>query len=107
MLEAPGDTSRAATGSAQPLLLGKKPVIVVDYDPAWPAAFARLRDRVAGVLGALAAAIAHVGSTSVPGLAAKPIIDIDVVVPAAADVPEAIRRLALLGYRPTLDSRGE
>jgi GrpB-like predicted nucleotidyltransferase (UPF0157 family) len=106
MLEAPGDTSRVATGSAQPLLPGKKPVVVVDYDPAWPAAFARLRDRLAGVrdrlagvLGDLATAIEHVGSTSVPGLAAKPVVDIDVVVPAAADVPEAIRRLAVLGYR--------
>jgi GrpB-like predicted nucleotidyltransferase (UPF0157 family) len=40
----------------------------------------------------------HVGSTSVPGLSAKPVIDIDIVVPAEADVPPAIERLTTLGY---------
>jgi len=74
------------------------PVVVVDYDPAWPDMFERFRDRVAGVLEGVAIAIEHVGSTAVPGLAAKPIIDMDVVVPSPAEVPEAIRRLARLGY---------
>jgi GrpB-like predicted nucleotidyltransferase (UPF0157 family) len=46
----------------------------------------------------LAVAIEHVGSTAVPGLPAKPIIDIDVVVPSSSDVPEAIARLATIGY---------
>jgi GrpB-like predicted nucleotidyltransferase (UPF0157 family) len=51
------------------------PVIVTDYDPRWPARFARLRHQLADVLGSLAVRIEHVGSTAVPGLAAKPIID--------------------------------
>lgn len=74
------------------------PVVIVAYDPSWPDAFASLRDRVAAALGDLPVAIEHVGSTSVPGLGAKPVIDLDVVLAATADVPEAIRRLATIGY---------
>jgi GrpB-like predicted nucleotidyltransferase (UPF0157 family) len=74
-------------------------VVVVDYDPAWPRNFEELRDRILPVLGDVALAIEHVGSTSVPGLAAKPIIDMTVVVAARSDVPLAIERLARAGYR--------
>ncbi len=73
-------------------------VVVVDYDPAWPALFERIRARVWPAVADLAVAIEHVGSTSVPGLAAKPRIDMDIVVPAREDVPKAIARLAPLGY---------
>jgi GrpB-like predicted nucleotidyltransferase (UPF0157 family) len=48
------------------------PVGIADYDASWPAAFQQLRDRLAATLGPLAVAIEHVGSTAVPGLAAKP-----------------------------------
>jgi GrpB-like predicted nucleotidyltransferase (UPF0157 family) len=75
-----------------------EPVVVVPYDPAWPAAFALLRDRLAPVLGDVAAGIEHVGSTAVPGLDAKPIVDVDVVLRHDTDLPEAIARLAGLGY---------
>ena len=75
------------------------PVVVVDHDPEWPRQFERLRDRVARALGPLAERIEHVGSTAVPGLAAKPVIDLDVVVRSPADVGPAIERLATLGYR--------
>ena len=73
-------------------------IVVVPYDPDWPARFEAIRDRVAPALGHVALAIEHIGSTSVPGLAAKPIIDIDVIVATAADVPIAIERLATVGY---------
>lgn len=73
-------------------------IVIVDYDPGWPARFAALCVPVRAALGALALRIEHVGSTSVPGLAAKPIIDMDVVIPARGDLPEAIRRLAGIGY---------
>jgi GrpB-like predicted nucleotidyltransferase (UPF0157 family) len=53
-----------------------------------------IRDAVQGI----ALAVEHVGSTAVPGLAAKPIIDIDVVVPSQAEMPAIIQRLATLGY---------
>lgn len=74
------------------------PVIVVDYDPQWPALFAALRARIGSALGDLAAAIEHVGSTAVPGLAAKPVIDIDVLLSSSGGLPEAVGRLAALGY---------
>ena len=54
-------------------------IVVVDYDPAWPAIFDALRARVWPVISDLALAVEHMGSTSVPGLAAKPIIDMTVV----------------------------
>jgi len=76
----------------------KPPVRVVDYDPAWPETFAGLRSRIWPALRSVALAIEHVGSTAVPGLAAKPIIDIDVIVASAAPVAPAIERLAPLGY---------
>ena len=73
-------------------------VIIVDYHPQWPELFEELRAPVVAALGELVVIVEHVGSTAVPGLAAKPIIDMDVVVPSIADIPEAIRRLAILGY---------
>ncbi len=74
-------------------------IIVLDYDPTWPTAFEAVRARVWRVVGDIAIAVEHVGSTSVPGLAAKPIIDISVVVPSGAAVAVAIERLSTLGYR--------
>jgi GrpB-like predicted nucleotidyltransferase (UPF0157 family) len=71
---------------------------VVDYDPAWPGVFERLRARIWAVMEPVAVAVEHVGSTSVPNLAAKPVIDITVVVDAEAAVPLAIERLATVGY---------
>jgi GrpB-like predicted nucleotidyltransferase (UPF0157 family) len=74
------------------------PVIVVDYDPQWAVIFAQLRSTLAAALGELAVAIEHIGSTAVPGMPAKPIIDIDAVIPSATDLQEAVTRLATLGY---------
>jgi GrpB-like predicted nucleotidyltransferase (UPF0157 family) len=71
---------------------------VVAYDPSWPDRFDEIRRRLQPALAGTEATIEHVGSTSVPGLAAKPIIDINVVVHAAAEVPDAIERLVSLGY---------
>jgi GrpB-like predicted nucleotidyltransferase (UPF0157 family) len=75
-----------------------KPVVVVDYDPAWVGVFEALREQVAGVLGETASAIEHVGSTAVRGLAAKPIVDIDVLLASEGMLPEAVARLARLSY---------
>lgn len=72
---------------------------IADYDPSWPTLFETLRSRLLLALGVIADSIEHVGSTAVPGLAAKPIIDIDVIVVADTDVALAIGRLATLGYR--------
>lgn len=75
-----------------------QPIVVVDYDPTWPEVFERLRALVWKAVQDFALGIEHVGSTSVPGLAAKPIIDMDVVVATEADVALGIERLAVLGY---------
>ena len=76
----------------------RRPVAVVDYDPAWPLQFEQLAARVRAALGDVALRIEHVGSTSVRGLAAKPIIDISIVVVSDSEVAAAIERLASIGY---------
>ena len=70
---------------------------VLPYDERWKQAFLDIKAELEPVLGSLALSIEHVGSTSVEGLAAKPIIDIDVVV-GKGDVEAAIKALALIGY---------
>lgn len=75
-------------------------VSVVAYDAAWPARFAALAARIAAAFAeppAIPVRLEHVGSTAVPGLAAKPVVDLDAVV-APADVGRAIARLASLDY---------
>ncbi|MEZ4417291.1 MAG: GrpB family protein [Gemmatimonadota bacterium] len=73
-------------------------VEVRDYDPEWPLLYEHLRARIWPAVSDVAITIEHVGSTAVPGLAAKPIIDLDVVaVPAL--INECTRRLEGLGYR--------
>ena len=71
-------------------------VIVVPYSPDWPAAFAREAARIRAALGDNCIAVHHIGSTAVPGLAAKPILDLLPVVrdlAAAADARPALERL--------------
>jgi GrpB-like predicted nucleotidyltransferase (UPF0157 family) len=75
---------------------------VVEYDPAWPERFDVLRAEYARAMaeaGVPVVAIEHVGSTSVPGLAAKPIIDCDIVV-RPAGVAAASGVLVSLGFTP-------
>lgn len=79
--------------------MSEQHIVLREYDPAWPGLFESLRGRLLDVLGGLTIAVEHVGSTSVPGLAAKPVLDIDAVVPSAGDVPLAIERLERAGYR--------
>lgn len=74
------------------------PIAIDDYNLRWPERFESIRDRIAPALGLIAATIEHIGSTAVPGLAAKPIIDLDVLLRSDADLPIAISKLAALGY---------
>ena len=66
---------------------------MVAPDPGWPAAFDQVRERITNALGSVALEIEHVGSTSVPGLWAKPVIDVDLVVPDSSDERAVVRRL--------------
>jgi GrpB-like predicted nucleotidyltransferase (UPF0157 family) len=80
-----------------PARLGEA-IQIVDYDPAWETEFARLRLQLLNAVKHLAVTVEHVGSTAVPGLAAKPILDIDVVLNASHQLSEVIVRLAEIGY---------
>jgi GrpB-like predicted nucleotidyltransferase (UPF0157 family) len=77
--------------------LQRDPVEVVAYDAAWPARFAAWRDRLAGALGATAVRIDHVGSTAVPELAAKPVIDVQVGVPDVEDEAAFVPAIERIG----------
>lgn len=74
-------------------------IVVSDYDSRWPEQFEDLRQRLAPHVASLAVSIEHVGSTAVPRCAAKPVIDLDIVVSEEAVMPELISRLAGQGYR--------
>lgn len=73
-------------------------IVVLPYDPQWKAAFEAIRQEIEAAVGDLLLSVEHVGSTAVEGLSAKPIIDLDVVIAAASDLPEVIERLASIGY---------
>jgi GrpB-like predicted nucleotidyltransferase (UPF0157 family) len=81
-----------------PLRPHNAPVQLVEYDPTWPEQFAREEQRIQTALGARALRIEHVGSTSVPGLKAKPIIDILLVVASSSDEPSYLPSLEAAGY---------
>ena len=80
---------------------------MVAYDPTWPLRYQRERDRIAAALGENAVAIEHVGGTAVPGLPAKPVIDIMVGVPDIERAGQAVAGLINLGYQyvPELESQ--
>lgn len=74
-------------------------IVISDYDPEWAAEFTLLREQLASRVDDLALAIEHIGSTAVPGCAAKPVIDLDIVVPDLTTTAVLIARLATAGYR--------
>jgi GrpB-like predicted nucleotidyltransferase (UPF0157 family) len=73
-------------------------VQVVDYDPQWPEQYRNQANRILAALDGLASQIEHIGSTSVPGLAAKPVIDVLVVVADSADEDAYVPSLVSAGY---------
>ena len=75
-----------------------KRVVVLPYDPKWKDDFEAIKREIADAVGELTVSVEHVGSTSVEGLSAKPIIDIDVVIKDEAVFEEVVRRLAGIGY---------
>jgi GrpB-like predicted nucleotidyltransferase (UPF0157 family) len=83
-------------GQLQPLS-GR--IAIVDYDPRWPHLFEREADTIQAALQNRALRIEHVGSTSVPGLAAKPVVDILLVVADSAEESDYLPALEAAGYR--------
>jgi GrpB-like predicted nucleotidyltransferase (UPF0157 family) len=78
--------------------LEKGEIVLVDYDAGWPLRFEQEQARIVGALGDRARTVDHVGSTSVPGLAAKPIIDICLTVDDSADEAAYVPALEAAGY---------
>lgn len=76
----------------------KRAIRIVDYDASWPAKFAQHAEIIGNAMGAAALRIEHIGSTSVPHLAAKPIIDILVVVADSRDESRYLPQLEAAGY---------
>lgn len=83
--------------SEMPRLTGR--IAVLDYDERWPLFYKQHATRLRTVLGSDILALEHVGSTAVPGLAAKPVIDIDLSVADSADEAAYAPRLEAAGYR--------
>jgi GrpB-like predicted nucleotidyltransferase (UPF0157 family) len=76
----------------------RQAIVVADYDPAWPGRFRREEAKIRTTLGEAALAIEHIGSTSVPGLAAKPIVDILLVVEDSGEEASYLPALEEAGY---------
>ena len=74
------------------------PIPFVEYDAEWPALFVREEARIRSILGDRVVRLEHTGSTAVPGLAAKPIIDITMTVPDVTDEPTFVPDLEAAGY---------
>jgi GrpB-like predicted nucleotidyltransferase (UPF0157 family) len=74
------------------------PIELAEYDPVWPEIFEAEERKIRGALGEAAREVHHVGSTSVPGLAAKPIVDVCLVVPDSADEEAYLPAILALGY---------
>ncbi len=87
---------RAVTIGELHVLAG--PVLLAEYDPAWPALFAREAARIRSVLGDHVRLLEHVGSTSIPGLAAKPIIDVVLAVVDSSDEAAYVPPMEAAGY---------
>jgi GrpB-like predicted nucleotidyltransferase (UPF0157 family) len=77
-------------------------IAVEEYDDGWPADFEQVAARIREALGTRALEVHHVGSTSVPGLPAKPVIDVDLVVADPADEPSYIPDLQAAGFVHTI-----
>ena len=85
----------ATVGKVEPL---NRPIVLVPYDPKWPSLYAALERQIGDALGSHALLTEHVGSTSVPGLPAKPIIDVVLAVENSMNEDTYVPRLEHLGY---------
>lgn len=76
----------------------QQPLVIQEPDPTWPQAFETIKTLIEQVLGPTALVISHVGSTSVPSLPAKPVIDIDLTVPDVLDEASYVPALEAAGF---------
>ena len=90
------DLAQVTIGGPRPLA---GPIEIHDYDPDWPRLYEREQERIRAALGDRVIRVEHVGSTSVPGLPAKPLIDVALEVPDSADEAAYVPALEAAGYR--------
>jgi GrpB-like predicted nucleotidyltransferase (UPF0157 family) len=91
------------------VLIGERtpgPVTLVDYDRGWPRQFEAVRAELTEAFGSLAAGVEHIGSTAVPGLAAKPIIDVLVTVASIDPDDDYVAALESVGYELRVREEG-
>ncbi len=79
-----------------------EPVIIVPYDPAWPRQYDAVSERIRSALGDRIVALDHVGSTAVPGLAAKPVLDVDLTVADSSGESSYVPELQGAGFELTI-----
>ena len=91
------DLANVTIGPLQPLT---RSIEIREYDPAWPGLYEREKQRLRAILGDRVVRVEHVGSTTVPGLPAKPIIDIGLEVPDSAAEDTYVPALETAGYEP-------
>ena len=89
------ELAKVTIGGPQPLAA---PIEIREYDPEWPRLYAREEARVRSILGERVVRIEHAGSTSVPGLPAKPVIDIVLEVPDSSNEPAYVPDMEAAGY---------
>jgi GrpB-like predicted nucleotidyltransferase (UPF0157 family) len=82
------------------------PVVIVEYDPVWPSVYQAIAERIREALGDRVLSLEHVGSTAVPGLPAKPVIDIDLTVADSRHEALYVPDLERLGFRLTIRESG-
>ncbi|RAO35935.1 Dephospho-CoA kinase [Micromonospora saelicesensis] len=110
MAEYPQDVVQRFHGTPEQVdagLVGEPPrtwesVVIEEYDRAWAQRFIAVRSSLTEALGGLIIGVEHVGSTAVPGLAAKPVIDVDLVIGDTAEESGYLPALQRLGYRLVL-----
>lgn len=85
--------------------MSQEPITIAEYGPEWPEKYAEEEASIRDAIDEHVASVEHVGSTSVPGLGAKPIIDVMVGVESPADAEACVEPLERLGYdyRPELE----
>ena len=99
----PGYGSRVDEAEILGITVGKPPppyreIVIAEYDPEWPRWFEQASERIRAALGDKVLQLDHVGSTSVPGLPAKPLIDINLVVADTTDEDAYVPPLEAIGY---------
>ena len=86
--------------------MGKEKIELVEYDPSWPEKFQREKQKIMEAIGQDVLAIEHIGSTAIPFMIAKPVIDIQIGVKTLRDAVPCIPKLEKLGYKylPEIES---